>query len=711
MSSTVTANPIDSRPPPTPTLQTSPIPTSPTPTVTPSSVSRVGASATVIVPAVSPSKAAGRGAGCRSVQKSRAPVPILPKQIPTVVSIPVSLAPRPGIENINKSAAANTHAPPLEYNYNSNNSSQRNGKISVNIAMTPVKREDEEVLLSNHVSPTITNITTTTTTTTTPTTPTTGATTANSPSVPTTDKQKRSTRPRAFTEADDLTLIEFWKLNYILYCQSSKLAFARRAAEYLNKLFCNTANKLNNNPNNSDRTPTHEKQVHNKICYLLRRYEFVLHKYTSGDRYDHNGNKIIISLPKCDNDFPYFSKMYGFMTVQPAATICRKRKPSRYSSNVTSLPDVVIPPPPPPPLTPNEQEQSQLLVSMHAPSPPTLTSTKTNNKTNITHAMGTVAQSLHGQLQQQMNVQQEHEHREQQQQTINENLIVNINTMSSEIVDMNQEDTVDQRRPVKARRIDNNDNEISAAGDVNGAVMNNKQNNSLNMNGGDRNSGDRQNVNDISGEEMDDQTNNINEMEGLTGGGEEEQQEEQQRQGQDQDDEEDTDNGGEEEEEKLIEDDEVQEIEEEEEEEEDQQIHTEDEEHDDEDDEIIVVPVSQHQQTYRTSQVNTGGIRELCEEQRHERKCINHQQQQEIEGEELSIRKEELELRRKEVKRLDCELNLRRKDMELRRLEMMSLLEMKLIRELRESAKTFKDIGMGKNAAKCMEKVAILLKL
>lgn len=152
-----------------------------------------------------------------------------------------------------------------------------------------------------------------------------------------TDKQRRLSRPRAFTEAEDLALIRFWGSNYDLYNRLSKLAFSRRAAEYLN-------NSLVTNVGITDRTPTHEKQVHNKICYLLRRYESVSKKYSSRRSKHNEGNLNASSnmLNMADAEFPYFSKMHAFMgDLLPVTTQERKRKALRYSS--ASLPAVVFP--------------------------------------------------------------------------------------------------------------------------------------------------------------------------------------------------------------------------------------------------------------------------------------------------------------------------------------------------------------------------------
>lgn len=156
-----------------------------------------------------------------------------------------------------------------------------------------------------------------------------------------TDKPKRAQRTRTFTEEDDLELIRFWNFNLDLYTRCSKLSFSRRTAEYLNTLFAS-------GPCAVDRTPTHEKQVHNKICYLVRRYEFVLHKYAERDMLDMAESVTetptigATAMQLAESEFPYFAKMHSFLaaaTGRPASA--RKRKMSRSSSG--SLPDVVIP--------------------------------------------------------------------------------------------------------------------------------------------------------------------------------------------------------------------------------------------------------------------------------------------------------------------------------------------------------------------------------
>lgn len=144
------------------------------------------------------------------------------------------------------------------------------------------------------------------------------------------DRTKRTQRPRAFTEHEDNVLINFWASNYDLFCRSSKLSFARKAAEYMNT----SASKSNEH---RDRTTTHEKQVHNKICYLVRRYDSVKQKYLASNESNRDLNTV---MDIADAEFPYFSKIHAFMSKgQP--TYIRKRKTPRGS--LDSLPDVVIP--------------------------------------------------------------------------------------------------------------------------------------------------------------------------------------------------------------------------------------------------------------------------------------------------------------------------------------------------------------------------------
>lgn len=204
----------------------------------------------------------------QAVPKGRA-VPILPKQVvpavPRTVPVPVPLAPRPVAGGV----PAGQAGPANEGASGRDDETGRGARA----------QEGEEVRLNG-------------------------------------EKVKRTQRTRIFTEEDDQKLIAFWSENYEQYTRSSKLSFARKAAEYMNMLFAM----------GGDTTSTHEKQVHNKICYLARRYDFVVAKYGCGAcpeaETDGSGPLTAEVMQRADSDFPYFSRMHAFM----AGGRSRKRK-------------------------------------------------------------------------------------------------------------------------------------------------------------------------------------------------------------------------------------------------------------------------------------------------------------------------------------------------------------------------------------------------
>lgn len=262
------------------------------------------------------------------VVKARA-VPILPKHVPTAVTRVAPLAPRPIMTAIASSPVVSA---PLNGTHNLNSNESGNvetvqipaavpaaaAAITTNSAVATTRSNSSLDPNSSNAlkkldddprnSPSLLHI--------------------SSPASNATEKQRRNVRPRAFTEEDDLALINFWASNYDIYSRVSKLAFARRAAEHLNKRSGGTGSV--------DRSPTHEKQVHNKICYLLRRYESLLPKYYRNTPLG-DDNAARISMITIDSEFPYFSKMFTFMSNSSNSAYPRKRKALR--SSVISVPN------------------------------------------------------------------------------------------------------------------------------------------------------------------------------------------------------------------------------------------------------------------------------------------------------------------------------------------------------------------------------------
>lgn len=144
--------------------------------------------------------------------------------------------------------------------------------------------------------------------------------------------KKKHLRTRVFTEEDDNILISFWRDNVDLYTQSSKLAFSRKAADSLNAKFASSA---------LDKTPTHEKQVHNKVCYLLKRYEAVLQKHGIADTSGAGAGTARVvegsGLANAKAEFPYFPRMNAFL--RPIyASFPRKRRKGQSGELVTINP-------------------------------------------------------------------------------------------------------------------------------------------------------------------------------------------------------------------------------------------------------------------------------------------------------------------------------------------------------------------------------------
>lgn len=476
------------------------------------------------------------------------------------------------------------------------------------------------------------------------------------------DKGKRTSRARMYTEHDDFTLINFWASNYDLFCKSSKLSFARRAAEYMNTVFSKSAEF-------PERGLTHEKQVHNKICYLVRRYESVRQKYLSGstssDVNSDGYGRTVMQL--ADADFPYFSKMHSFMSSTQPTTYVRKRKIPR--SSLDSLPDVVIPE--------NNGEsphgcvQNQLtpggsatlhdctgmpLAKAHkvegnqagTNDNDTPGSVQNDGSTNrvvaVSAGMYQERDAVHGG--DEVRVLQDSCHNIK---ALNQNSgSVGKSSVNGRTSAAGNDDPLkvsgskgdiqdSQGRSVLARvnnQNDDDDTEMMESIVENGA--NSTQTGAcINIDGEVGNDASRENVDGV----MDDGMEDSNEEDGI--------------------------------------------------------------------DEVLVERTQVGQEIEGSTVDEDGGDIQGDEIIKDTQLMTSSQGEKEY----YSLRKKELVLRSREAKRLEAELLLREREFECRRMELKSQGDLQMVQQLRESAKVFLELGMNGNGYKCMERVALLLKL
>lgn len=139
---------------------------------------------------------------------------------------------------------------------------------------------------------------------------------------------------RSFTEEEDLVLIAYWEKHYDQYARSSKLSFARCAATHLNSIFSATT------PHSP---PTTEKQVHNKLTYLSKRFRKVCTKYAlrSGSSISDlkNGSMALVAA----KEFPYFLRLYNFLADELNIPVKSPLRDSpKHESCVTIPPHAVI---------------------------------------------------------------------------------------------------------------------------------------------------------------------------------------------------------------------------------------------------------------------------------------------------------------------------------------------------------------------------------
>lgn len=473
----------------------------------------------------------------------------------------------------------------------------------------------------------------------------------------TSDKGKRTSRARVYTEHDDFTLISFWASNYELFCRSSRLSFARKAAEYMNTVFSKS-------PEFTERGLTHEKQVHNKICYLVRRYESLKQKYLSesvASNVNSDGYcKTVMQL--ADADFPYFSKMHAFMSSsQP--TYVRKRKAPRPS--LDPLPNLVT--------SDSNGDSSRVCTTKQ---PTSSESATLHNRTGVPQAKArkvesnqtetannAISRSLHsdestanavggnasicqginepqeggetGELSNSCHIEKGFEKNNHNAGTSTLNRLVVVSGGHGPLTENASKGVVQNSHGGSApTRPDNDTNDNGT--EMMESIMENGANGShlgacVTIAG-----------NDVSPKNVD-----------------------------------------------VVMDDEM------------------DDSHEGDIDEVFVEPNQVGREaeggTLDDDEVNIQEDR-LVKEARSVPSLL-------AEREYFNLRKKELVLRSREAKRLEAELVLRQREFECRRMELKSQGELQMVQQLRESAKVFLELGMNRNGYKCMERVALLLNL